>query len=392
MEKIVSVCFAFISLIFSFFLFTKPDIVNFFFYIDTISKVMFFTISAIFTMTVLYSIKYVKFIHEPLFHKNQYFLWLNLFAISMFFSVVVNNLGLLWVGIEATTITSALLVAIEGKPEEIEATWRYIIIVSVGLILSLLGTIIIYGCTKTLLISEISKLPIYNNKLMVLGILFTIIGFGTKAGIFPTHTWLPDVHGKAPSPVSAIFSGVLLPVALFGIIRVLNFSFSDKIYNFTFALGMLTVITASLLMTVQKYYKRLYAYSSMENMGIALIGITLGKIGLLGAMIIIVTHAFCKSIVFYLTGNIYLKYHDKKIDGIKSLLNRMRYTGFLLFFAVLGVTGAPPFPTFLGEILIFSQIISKYNLFFAIVLGIFIAVAFISVNYYTGKMLFSKEK
>lgn len=362
------------------------------FYIDNYSKIFIFTIAAIYTATVIYSISYVKYIHNPLFHINQYFAWLNFFALSMFFSVEINNLGLLWVAIEATTVTSALLIAIEGKKESIEATWRYILIVSSGLILSLLGTILIYGDLHTLLISEVSSSN-GAGKLAILGILLSIVGYGTKAGIFPMHTWLPDVHGKAPSPVSAIFSGVLLPVALFGVLRVAGIYHSEVIRDFMFFLGFLSVLVASLLMTVQKYYKRLFAYSSMENMGIVLIGIALGGKAVIGALIVILSHAFAKSAVFYLSGNILIRYESTSINSIKGLLKKMPFTAYCLFFAILAATGAPPFATFIGEILIFNKILSVYGWIVALILGVFIATAFISANYYTGKMIFSnKEK
>ncbi len=361
------------------------------FFIDNASKIMIFVIAAIYTATVIYSISYVKYIHNPLFHTNHYFAWLNFFALSMFFSVETNNLGLLWVGIEATTVTSALLIAIEGKKESIEATWRYILIVSSGLILSLLGTILIYGNVHTLKISEAISSHC-TGKIIVLGILLSIVGYGTKAGIFPMHTWLPDVHGKAPSPVSAIFSGVLLPVALFGIYRVTNIFFSDEIKIFMFTLGFLSVAVAALLMTVQKFYKRLYAYSSMENMGIALIGISLGGKAITGAFIVIIAHAFAKSAVFYLSGNILIRFKDTTIKGVRGLVKKMPFTGYCLFFAILAATGAPPFATFIGEILIFSKIVSSFNWFIALLLGLFVAIAFISANYYTGKMIFSEKE
>ncbi len=369
----------------------NPDFHSNYLFIDNISKLMIFTVASIYAATVIYSISYVKYIKNPLFHKNHYFVWINLFAFTMFFSVMVNNLGLLWVGIEATTITSALLIAIEGKKESIEATWRYILIVSCGLIISLLGTIFIYGELHSLNIVQ-ANFSAVGDKIIVIGSLLAIVGYGTKAGIFPMHTWLPDVHGKAPSPVSAIFSGVLLPVALYGVYRVSHLHYSDEIRNFMFVLGFLTVIVSSLLMTVQKFYKRLYAYSSMENMGIVLIGIALGGKALTGALIIIVAHAFAKSAVFYLTGNILIRFNDTKIKNVKGLIKKMPFTAYCLFFAVLAATGAPPFATFFGEIMIFSKLISIHGWVLALILGVFIAIAFISANYYTGLMIFTEKE
>ncbi len=384
-SSIVSFCCLLLALL----LLKYPEFEKGFFYVDGISKIMLVVITVIYFTTVVYSISYVKYIHNPLFEKNLYFFWLNLFGLSMIFSVIVNNLGLLWTGIEATTVVSALLIAIENHTEAIEATWRYILIVSVGLIISLLGTIFIFGSAHSLKFTEI----LHSNtgdKILVLGIILSIIGYCTKAGIFPMHTWLPDVHSKAPSPISAIFSAILLPVALFGVVRVIQIYPALEIKNFTFILGLATLIFASLSMSVQKFYKRLYAYSSMENMGIILIGISLGKMGLFGALIIILAHAFAKSAVFYLSGNILIRFKSTKIKDISNLKKLMPFTGFTLFFASLAATGAPPFATFVGEIIILSQILKNYGIIMAIITGIFITVAFISMNFYTGKMVFSE--
>jgi hydrogenase-4 component F len=391
MAEFISIVSAISTLVCAIIILRNPDFVTNSFFIDDISKIMIFLIAAIYTATVIYSVSYVKYIHNPLFHTNYFFVWMNFFALSMFFSVETNNLGLLWVGIEATTVTSALLIAIEGKKESIEATWRYILIVSCGLIFSLLGTILIYGELHTLTISSAVN-SLITSKIVVLGILLSIVGYGTKAGIFPMHTWLPDVHGKAPSPVSAIFSGVLLPVALFGVLRVSSIHPTYEIKMFMFVLGLLSVAVAAILMTVQKFYKRLFAYSSMENMGIALIGFALGGKALTGALIVIVAHAFAKSAVFYLSGNILIRFNDSSIKGVTGLVRKMPFTGYCLFFAVLAATGAPPFATFIGEILIFSEILSSFGWILAVVLGSFIAMAFISTNYYTGKMIFSEKE
>ncbi len=387
-----SVLFSILTLVSSIAIAFSQNFSHYFIYIDGASKIMLFTISIIYMGTTIYSISYIKHIHNPLLKQNFYFLWLNLFTFSMLFSVMVKNLGLIWVGIEATTITSALLVAIENSKESIEATWRYIIIVSVGLVVSLFGNVFIFGAGGTLDFVKLASMHGVNDKIITLGILMAVVGYGTKAGIFPMHSWLPDVHGKAPSPISAIFSGVLLPVALFGIFRTTEVYSSHIVKEFMFILGFLTLVTAATLSTVQKYYKRLYAYSSMENMGIALIGISLGRYAILGSVIVIVAHAFAKSAVFYLSGNILIRTKKTRIDEVKNLFNHMPFTAYSLFFASLAATGAPPFATFAGEILIMSKLYEVYGIISVVVFALFASLAFISVNYYTGKMIFSKEE
>jgi hydrogenase-4 component F len=388
LEKIVSVlasaaaCVAAICLLF------RPDRITGYLYVDGLSKLLILTVSLIYFSTVLYSLAYLKHIKNPLFQSRLYYFLLNVFGATMFFSVSMDNVGLIWVGIEATTVSSALLIATENDQTTIESAWRYVIIVSTGLVISLIATTFIYGSSGTLSLHELmNRHP--DNRVYLIGILLGIIGFGTKAGIFPMHTWLPDVHGKAPSPVSAIFSGVLLPVALYAIARLMQINPAGVVKIFALILGILTVIVASLMMTVQTNYKRMFAYSSMENMGMILIGFSLGGLGLLGAVIIIVAHGLAKSAVFFLTGDVLSVYHSTLIHEVHGLLHKMPRTGAGLFLGAMAVTGAPPFAIFAGELLVFAALINAYGWLPAVVVGLFLAVAFIAVNFRTGKMVFT---
>ncbi|HEU24084.1 MAG: hydrogenase 4 subunit B [Mesoaciditoga sp.] len=391
-EEMISIIFAAFSLISAILILFLSDVSNSFFFIDGISKIMLIIISMIYTLTVIFSTTFLKYIEEPLFQKRFYYLLLNLFAFSMFFSVSVNNFGLIWVGIEATTVTSALLIAVENDESSIEATWRYIIIVSSGLVISFIANILIYAATGTLDISTLLSTNPTSEKLLVFGSMMAIVGYGTKAGIFPMHTWLPDVHGKAPAPVSAIFSGVLLPVALYAIIRVIQFSPISSVKTFALVLGFLTVIIASSLMAIQIHYKRLFAYSTMENMGMALIGISLGGYALLGVMILIISHAFAKSSTFFLSGNLFSRYKTTKIDEIKGVSKRMPSTAYALLFSAMAITGMPPFGTFFGEIMIILVLLATMPTGYTILLLSFLALAFISLNFKVGKMIFSNSE
>ncbi len=389
-EEVISIIVSSSTAIFSILILFLPNVSNSFLFLDGISKIMILIISFVYTMTVIFSTTFLKYIDEPLFQKRFYYLLLNLFAFSMFFSVSVNNLGLVWVGIEGTTVTSALLVAVENDESSIEATWRYIIIVSSGLVISFISNIFIYAATGTL---DISKLLTTNSfsGLLSLGSMMAIIGYGTKAGIFPMHTWLPDVHGKAPAPVSAIFSSVLLPVALYAIIRIMQFTPALYVKNFTLVLGFLTVIIAASLMAVQTNYKRLFAYSTMENMGMALIGISLGGYAFVGVFVLIISHAFAKSSTFFLSGNLLSRYKTLKIDEVTGVAKRMPSTAYTLLFDAMAITGMPPFGTFFGELLIILVLLSILPLEWTLLLVGFLALAFISMNFKVGKMIFSES-
>ncbi|NOZ84607.1 MAG: hydrogenase 4 subunit F [Epsilonproteobacteria bacterium] len=390
-SKISTLASASVSIIFSLYIWVLNNVSTQFLYIDAISKIMLVTISIIYLTTAIFSGSYFKHISKPLLKKNLYWAFLNLFVLSMFFSVMVNNLGLIWIGIEATTITSALLVAIDNNFASIEASWRYIIIVSVGLVISLVGIIFIYDQTHTLNIAVMLKNHVSESRIILIGSAMAIVGFGTKAGIFPMHTWLPDVHGRSIAPVSAIFSSVLLPSALFGIIRISQIIPFEDIKQFMFILGILTILFASIFMINQKYYKRMFAYSSMENMGMILIGVSLGKAGLLGAMILLVSHAFAKSSVFYLTGNILSVYKTRKTAHVHSLVKNMPYTAYGLILSSLAVTGAPPFAVFIGEFFIISAVYRIYGFAYTIIILLALLTAFLSINYKVAKMSFSER-
>lgn len=395
-EEDISIVTSFATLAGSILIAFMPDVHSFGLYIDGFSKLMLIMVSAVYVITVIFSIGYLEHIENKLFQTSLYFFLLNIFVLTMLFTVIVDNIGLLWVGVEATTVTSALLIATDNNELAVEATWRYIIIVSAGLTISLIATIFIFGGYNTLSLYAMLTTPqassgiINSARIISIGALLGIVGYGTKAGIFPMHTWLPDAHGRAPAPISAMFSAVLLPVALYAVARFIQIVPFEGVKTFAVILGSLSVIVASLMTFSQKYYKRMFAYSSIENMGVALIGIALGGNAFIGSVIIILTHAFAKSAAFFLTGNVLAGYHTTVIKEVKGVSKKMPLTGYSLFFAALAVTGAPPFGTFFGELLIMAQMISAYGVWFTIMIGSFLVVAFIGVNYRVVRMVFSE--
>ncbi len=388
-EEDISVAGSVLALASSIYVATLPDHVDAFMHVDGLSKVFLIMISAIYVGVTIFSVNYLEHIENKLFQTNFYFFLLNLFVLTMLFTVIVDNIGLMWVGVEATTLTSALLIATENEEAAIEATWRYIIIVSAGLVVSLIATIFIYAGTGTLSLSKLlTAHPA--SQIVAVGAMLAVVGYGTKAGIFPMHTWLPDAHGRAPAPVSAIFSAVLLPVALFSIVRIIGAAPILGVQDFAFWLGFLSVAVASLMTFSQRQYKRLFAYSSIENMGIALIGISVGGYGFVGAIVIIVAHAFAKSATFLLSGNVLAVYKTPFISEVKGVYKKIPLTGYLFSIGALAVTGAPPFGSFLGELLILTQVLKSFGIVWTVVLSTFIVIAFLGVNYRVARMVFSE--
>lgn len=301
---------------------------------------------------------------------------------------------------EATTLASALLVGFYGKKSSIEAAWKYVIICTVGITFALLGTVFLYaaasdaagghGLSWPALVSAASTM---DPKLLKLAFVFALVGYGTKAGLVPMHTWLPDAHSQAPTPISALLSGVLLNCAVYGIIRFhtlatlgLGPAFSS---NLLLYFGLASMGVAAPFILLQHDFKRLLAYSSVEHIGIIAAGIGFGgTLGLYGAMLHMVNHALAKSLLFFLVGDITQKYGTRKIRRIEGLLRAMPLTGALFLAAIFAITGSPPFGVFLSEITILSAGFARGSIVPSVLFILFVALVFTGAMYYAGRMIF----
>lgn len=359
-----------------------------YFLVDYLSRYFIMAISSIYLLSVVFGVGYHHKMGESR-NMRLHLSLIDLFASSMLFSIAVNNFGLLWFGIEATTVSSTLLLVIEKEPLKIEAAWRYVIIVSAGLTISLLSVLVLYYDFNNLTISHLlSHHPAYP-ELTAIAAGTALIGYGTKIGLFPMHTWLPDAHSEAPSEISAMFSGVLLPVAIYALYRVYEVTAAPRITDLFIFFGVVTILFSAIMLPSQRFYKRMFAYSTMENMGLILIGFTIGGIALTGALILLVTHAFGKGAAFYSSGNILENYESKKISDVTGLRQRMPFTSVSLILSSLAVTGAPPFGTFLGEFFILTELyLNGYFLAVALIV-VSLLIAFASVNFHVSRMVFS---
>lgn len=300
----------------------------------------------------------------PLVKLRRYALFFHLFLMSMLLVVLSNNLGIMWIAIEGTTLASAFLVNVDDKKSSIEAAWKYLILCTVGIALALFGIILVYyaatsGVTAgendllhwTVLLSQAKS---FDPQIMKLAFIFVLVGYGTKAGLAPFHSWLPDAHSQAPSPVSALLSGVLLSCSVSGIIRfhvltraAVGAGFSDSLLIF---FGVLSVAVACPFILVQTDYKRLLAYSSVEHMGLTAAGIGFGTFfGIYGALLHIVNHAFTKSLLFFSCGHIQHHFRTKEIQGVKGILRTSPFLGTVFFAGILAISGLPPFSIFVSE-------------------------------------------
>jgi len=363
--------------------FIRPEVG--FFFVQNSTMFFIIMVLSVYLLSTIYSTEYLKGINRMGISESSYYLLLDLFTSSMLFSLEVNNYGLMWVGLEATTISSALLLITEKTETSLEATWRYIIIVSAGITFAFISIILIYYTLGTLSVS-VSIASHVHSRIMVLAVSIALIGFGTKVGVFPVHTWLPDAHSEAPSPVSAMLSGVLLPTALYVLYMVYEIEPLRSLYVW---FAVISIAAASIFIGYQTRYKRMFAYSSMENMNLALLGLAAGgPLGLTGALLLLLSHSFGKAAAFYSSGNI-LKFTGKKnIEEIRGMARSMPYTSTSLIMSSLAVTGAPPFGTFFGEFLILADIFSLHMYAQFIIVIIFLTAAFISMNYNVTGMVF----
>ncbi len=361
-------------------------------YVDLPAGVVLFLIQSVYFLAVLYSIYFVNAVYtkaDTFLRRRHYYALINLFALSMSFAAMSRNLGFMWVGLEATTIVSALLIVLERKKASIEAAWRYIIVASAGLGIALFSLILFHATTGTLDWVSAMKANVNVEAITVVACL-ALIGFGTKVGLFPMHTWLPDAHGTAPPAVSAMLSATLLPVAMLSYLRVFSVAVAAgalKVAYVTCFFGAATALVAAVLTVPQKIVKRLFAYSSMDVMGIATAGIGLSAfspLALKATLLLLVIHAFSKSALFFSSGNVITGFGTHEISGVSGLVNSV--TGVSMVLSSLAVTGAPPFASFIAELVILS--VSFVMPALTVTLAVAILLSFLSINYHVTRMCF----
>ncbi|OIO37353.1 MAG: hypothetical protein AUJ72_04700 [Candidatus Omnitrophica bacterium CG1_02_46_14] len=289
--------------------------------------------------------------------------------------------------IEATTLASAPLINQQRTRQGLEATWKYLMICSVGIALALLGTFFlatsVIGFRTLLLRDLLNHATGFSVPWLKLSVIFSLVGYGTKMGLAPMHTWLPDAHSEAPSPISALLSGALLNCAFLGILRigqVCNAAGQGSFFGSTLALlGLISMAVAAVFISGQSDYKRMLAYSSVEHMGILAIGVGVGGVGLYGSFFHMVNHAFTKGMLFMTAGNLYRYYHTKRSRDITGVLRTYPWTGGLLTVGFLAITGMPPFGTFFSEIQILSGILDQKYYWTAFFYLLFLALIFVSM-------------
>lgn len=349
-------------------LFKNTDSISYFnnlVYLDSLSIIQLFIITAVTLISSLYSYKYIlNELNEGEISEKRarifYFLF-NGFAMSMVLTGISNNVMGMWIGLEGTTLATAFLIGFNKNKLSLEAAWKYIVICSIGLGIGLIGIILfIYSSgagTSEIDLNWTSLLREYkSSNVLYTKIAFTLIfvGIGTKVGFAPMHTWLSDGHSEAPSPISAMMSGILLNLALYVIVRfyiILKTISGFENLRFLFIVfALLSLVVSSFSILKQTNYKRLLAFSSIENMGIISLGIGFGGyFGVFGAMLHSIIHAFGKTLLFLTAGNILAALKTKRINKVHKLIKTMPKNAIVLVVAMLIIVGSPPFASFFSE-------------------------------------------
>jgi hydrogenase-4 component F len=320
---------------------------------------------------------------------RRFFVYFDLFLFTMVLAVNLDNIALMWIAIEGSTISAALSVGFDRTKAALEAGWKYIVLNFVGIALALFGTVLVYYTSEHVLgvtMEALSWTALHqaaarlNPVVMKMAFVFVMIGYGGKAGVAPMHTWLPDAHAEAPTPVSAMLSGLQLNLGLYAILRLK--SIVDPAVGPAFAgsimlgLGLLSMAIAATFMLIQHDYKRLLAYSSIEHMGIMLIGFGVGgPLGLFGGFFHMLNHALAKSAAFYAAGMVLLRHGHKMIDRVMGLARQAPAVGSGLFLAAVALAGLPPFGLFVSEVLIVTAAY-RYNHGIAYLFLVLLALAF----------------
>ncbi|MEO8332062.1 MAG: hydrogenase 4 subunit F [Gallionella sp.] len=332
-----------------------------------------------------------------------YYSMYQLFSFTMLLALLTNNMGILWVAMEAATLTTVLLVSLYRTPASLEAAWKYFILCGVGIAQALFGTILLYFAAEKILgAGGMALLWTHLNEVkgqleptvLSLSFVFLLVGYGTKVGLAPLHNWLPDAHAEGPTPVSAVLSGLLLNVALYAVVRskvLVDGALGTHLAgNLMMGFGLLSVVMAAFFLSRQKDVKRMFAYSSIEHMGLMTFAFGMGgPVATFAGLLHMTVHSLTKSAIFFAVGHAAQKSGTQLMEHIRGLIKTSPTVGWGLALGTLAILGMPPFGVFTSEFLILTTAMHTYPWtmpFLLIALG----VAFASIFGQMQRMVFGE--
>lgn len=356
--------------------------------LDPLGRLVLGFVSLLFLLCALYAPVYLKLRPE---RPNRVFCACLLAMLSMMTLVTLSHhLGLMWVAMEATTLASAPLLFFNHNPRSLEATWKYLLIGSVGIALALLGSFFLAYASlhekleSTLLFDDLVRLaPQLSRPWLHAAFVVLFVGYGTKMGLAPMHTWKPDAYGEAPGLVGALLAGGVTSCAFLAVLRFFQIcvaagegAFAREILVFV---GLLSMAVAAVFMVRQRDFKRMLAYSSVEHMGILVLGIGIGGLATFGALLHLLTNGLTKGVLFLSAGNIHRAYGSKLTDDVRGAMRRLPVSGPLFLAGFLVITGSPPGGPFISELTILNGAISgghfvSAGLFLALLMTVFVGM------------------
>ena len=375
--------------------------------VDRFAGMMLLLIAAVYAGAAASSLRYIGAEHAagilPARRVKQYYALLPLFVLAMVVSVTTDHLGILWIALEGTTLVTTPLVALYKKDGAIEAAWKYLLLCSVGISVSLLGLLLLgyAGVSAGLPVSEAlslgalrSRAPRLDPEVVRWAFVFLFVGIGTKVGFVPMHPWLPDAHSRTPSPISALLSGVLLNVALYALLRtrsLVDMALGQDRWTsgFFWVFGLGSILFAAFVLLHQQNYKRMLAYHSVEHMGLIAFGLGMGPVGAVGAVMHMIGHTLAKSALFFAAGEILLTRHTTKIANIRGLWRQAPRTSFSFLLGFLGLIGAPTSIIFASE-LTFLMAAARRNPFATLAVIAGLAIVAVGVLHHVFSMLFGE--
>ncbi len=375
---------------------------------DALSAWMVLLIALVSLATSLYAIRYFRrdladaVVTERRF--REFYVLTPIFATGMLLVVLANNLGVMWVAVEATALSSVLLVALYNRKTSLEAAWKYVMLGGLGLVLALFGTILTYAAAIDKTGGEalpsfnwsslLAMAPHLDSRLVRLAFIFAFVGYGTKAGLAPMHNWLPDAHSEAPSPTSAMLSGVSLKIAVYALLRfhilttaALGSGFS---HGLLLGFGLFSMLLAGPFILVQRNLKRMLAYSSLEHVGLICVAVGMNApLTVFGALLHMGYHALTKPVLFFAAGNIQQQFHTLDFRRLGSgLVRTMPATALLFGLAGAAVIGLPPFGLFVSELTVIAGGFTSQQAWVSILILTSLIVVFCGVlNKLSGLLL-----
>ncbi len=367
--------------------------------VDALGSIFLLLVSFTAMTASLFSIGYMHFTTEQSI--RRYYVNLNLFIFSMIIIPLILEPNIVWLAVEFTTLFSVLLVGFENTHKALEAAWKYVVLTLMGASVALLGFLMLYwaakqgGASQHTWAALETAAPHMPPVILYAAFVLILVGLGAKIGLVPLHTWLPDAHSQAPAPVCALLSGIETSIVLYVLLRILPIvSRVPSIHAQTWLLvfGLVSAGTASFLLIGVREYKRLFAFSTVEHMGILLTAAGLSGLSAHSATLLqAIGHTVTKALCFYAAGGVLLATGVRDIQSVRALLRRAPATGIFLLLGGLAIAGAPPFAVFPGELSILKAAVHNGAYLVTALLALFIVIAFFAIMNHINRLVFATE-